>query len=130
MANRLNNMKRKLYKWIAIAFGVLVVYVIVVTNYHVSEGTRTGYLAKFEKEGLLFKTYEGEIYMSGAAAENSTLINNNWLFSAPSGDENVLSQLQELEGKVVKAYYYQVMHAFPWQGNRNEFVYKVEYVRD
>lgn len=123
-------MKKTVYKWLAILTGALLLYIAFVSQYHYSEGSRTGYLSKFDREGMLFKTHEGEIFMSGAAAENATLVNNKWLFSVPSGDKALLSQLQELEGKVVKAYYYQVLHALPWQGNQNEFVYKVEYVRD
>jgi hypothetical protein len=123
-------MKKKIYKWLAILAGVGLLYIWFVSSYHYSEGSRTGYLSKFDREGMVFKTYEGEVFMGGAAADNSTLVNTTWKFSARSGDEALINELQKLEGKVVKAYYYEVLDALPWQGKNNEFVYKVEYVRE
>lgn len=105
-------------------------YIVFVSTFHFSEGTRTGYLSKFAHKGYIFKTYEGDLYMGGANADNSTLINNTWSFSVKSGDDQLIHDLQEHEGKVVKLFYFQVLKNMPWQGDTEYFVYKVEFVRE
>lgn len=78
---------------------------------------------------MFLKTYEGDIYLGGAAADNNSLINNQWSFSVPSNKDGVVDSLKKHEGNIVKLHYYQVIKNMPWQGDTEYFVYKSEFVR-
>jgi hypothetical protein len=92
-------------------------------NYTVSEGTRSGTLFKMSKKGYVFKTYEGELNLAGSGIMSDRSI---WKFSG--ADEAVFGALQALEGKQVRCHYNEKKQAFPWQGDTNYIVYKVEAV--
>jgi hypothetical protein len=129
-AHRQAMWKKRLIKLLLIAVAAVVIYIIFVSSFHYSEGSRTGYLSKFTQKGYVFKTYEGEIFVGGATADNSTIINSVWIFSVKSGDQAVIDSLRKYEGHIVKAHYYQVLKNMPWQGDTEYFVNKVEFVRD
>ena len=122
--------KKRFIQILILVFAIFIGYILFVSNYHYSEGTRTGYLSKFAHKGYVFKTYEGEIFLGGATADNNSLINNQWSFSVPSNKDGVLDILHKHEGKIVKLYYYQVVKNMPWQGDTEYFVYKSEFVRE
>jgi hypothetical protein len=108
--------------WIALISGMLILTGYVMwRNYTVSEGTRTGTLYKISKKGYIFKTYEGQLQLAGIQMMTPE---SQFLFSAKS--EAVYLQLQSLEGKMVKCYYREVEDAFPWQGDTDYIVEKVE----
>lgn len=92
-------------------------------TYTISEGSRTGTLFKISKKGVVFKTYEGQLHLAGSMmiSQQST-----WDFSAKNSA--VYEQLQSFEGKTVKCHYRQKVDAFPWQGDTDYIVYKVEKV--
>jgi hypothetical protein len=90
-------------------------------SYTVSEGSRSGILVKISKKGYIFKTFEGQIQLAGMQMMTPE---STWLFSAKN--EAVYLQLQNLEGKMVKCYYRQVEDAFPWQGDTDYIVDKIE----
>lgn len=90
-------------------------------NYTKSEGTRTGTLFKVSKKGYVFKTYEGQLLLAGSALVTRT---STWDFSV--NNEETYKALQALEGKTVKCYYKEKIDAFPWQGDTDYLVYKVE----
>ncbi|MEY3194954.1 MAG: hypothetical protein RIQ78_1051 [Bacteroidota bacterium] len=52
---------------------------------------------------------------------------STWDFSAK--DAAVYSELQKYEGKNVKCYYREKVDAFPWQGDTDYIVYRVEMVQ-
>lgn len=93
-------------------------------NYTVSEGTRTGILYKISKKGYVFKTYEGQLHLAGSAMMTEA---STWNFSGANAD--VYSQCQQLEGKNVRCHYRQKQQAFPWQGETDYLVFKVEPVQ-
>ncbi|MEZ4949072.1 MAG: hypothetical protein R2784_06750 [Saprospiraceae bacterium] len=90
-------------------------------TYTKSEGTRTGTLFKVSKKGYVFKTYEGQLLLAGSALVTK---NSTWDFSVD--DAETYTELQALEGKTVKCYYKEKIDAFPWQGDTDYLVYKVE----
>lgn len=111
----------------ALLIGILVGTGYVVFNYTwtYSKGVSTGNLVKISKKGYLLKTYEGLQDVGGIRAnEQGTVISNMWEFSVV--DDQVYEQLQALQNNKVKLYYKQTRKAFPWRGNTNYFVYKVE----
>ncbi|MEO5571577.1 MAG: 6-phosphogluconate dehydrogenase [Bacteroidia bacterium] len=122
--------KKVLLKIVIILVLLLLVSMYFVSHFHYSDGSRTGYLSKFTKKGYVFKTYEGELFLGGVNAANSTIVNNAWEFSVPSNDNGAIDSLKKYEGKVVRLHYNQVIKSFPWQGDCDYFVYKAEYVRE
>lgn len=93
-------------------------------TYTVSEGTRSGTLYKISKKGKIFKTYEGELLLAG-----SVLMNKQSTFEFSAADSKVYSNLQNFEGKNVRLHYKEKVNAFPWQGDTDYLVYKVEEVK-
>jgi hypothetical protein len=94
-----------------------------------SEGFRAGTLIKFSRKGYVFKTYEGEINQGGITQTipGGSMVNQIWAFSVKN--EEAARQLEKLEGKVVRLHYKQYQKMFPWEGDTNYLVDRVEIVR-
>lgn len=90
-------------------------------NYNLSDGSRTGMLVKVARQGVLFKTYEGQLHLTGSMMMSKQSV---WDFSVQNGE--VYRQLQQWEGRTVRCYYREKVQAFPWQGKTNFIVYKAE----
>ena len=93
-----------------------------------SEGSRSGFLVKTSRKGVVFKTFEGQLNLGGfQVKDDNTAISSIWEFSVAKKD--FYKQLQQFEGKHVKLYYKQRYKAMPWQGKTDYFVYNVEPVQ-
>jgi hypothetical protein len=111
--------------WIGLAlFLVFSAGYYVYRTYTISDGSRTGTLFKISRKGVMFKTYEGQLHLGGSAIMTQQSV---WDFSAKNAQ--VYEELQKYEGKTVKCHYRQVVNAFPWQGDTDYIVYKVEPVQ-
>lgn len=99
-----------------------------VASYTYSQGDRVGHLVKISEKGLLFKTYEGELNLGGLNTANNTVGNYLWLFSVPAGNSQIYNDLASYQGKEVKLHYKQRLYSFPWQGDTNYYVDKVDLV--
>ena len=93
-------------------------------TYTLSEGTRTGILFKISKKGKLFKTYEGQLQLAGTAIMNKE---STFEFSVANGQ--VYSEIQAMEGKNVRLHFKEMVDAFPWQGDTDYMVYRVEQIQ-
>lgn len=110
--------------WIALAgFLIFSIGYYFYRTYTISEGSRSGTLFKISKKGIVFKTYEGQLHLAGSVMLTTQ---STWDFSAKNGA--VYSELQKYEGKNVKCYYKEIVSAFPWQGDTDYLVYRVELV--
>lgn len=98
-------------------------------SYTYSEGSRTGMLLKFSRKGYVFKTWEGELNLGGMTQEQGAMLNNLWTFSVRDSETSTITDLQQYEGKRIRLSYKEKMRHFPWQGETNYFVYKVEPVQ-
>ncbi|MFT5167102.1 MAG: hypothetical protein ACI8P3_002339 [Saprospiraceae bacterium] len=95
------------------------------SNWTYSEGTRTGYLMKISTKGYVFKTHEGQLNLGGfQESDNTSIIGNIWDFSLT--DEELLRNLEVLEGKKVMLRYKEINNSMPWQGDTNYYIYAVE----
>ncbi len=105
----------------------LLVALLALAGYYVyrtwvySEGTRTGTLIKASRKGNVLKTYEGQLHLG-----NSSMMTEQSVWNFSIKDKATYDALQPLEGKAVKCHYKELNHAFPWQGDTNYLVYKVE----
>lgn len=93
-------------------------------NWTISEGTREGSLYKISKNGKVFKTFEGQLILGGTQFMTKESI---WSFSVEN--EEVYQELQKVEGKKVRLFYREKEHAFPWQGETDYLVYRVDPVQ-
>ncbi len=123
-----NTFRQSLTKWFrrslwlvlaaALLFGVGYYFY---RTYTVSEGSRTGTLVKVARQGVVFKTFEGQLHLTGSVMMSKQSV---WDFSVQGAE--VYEQLQRMEGKTVRCYYKEKVHTFPWQGKTNFLVYKAE----
>ena len=113
---------KNIFKWGVLIF-ILVVPATVYWSYYntYSEGNRSGILQKFSKKGNVFKTYEGELIMSGiSSTSNVTIASEKFFFSVK--DDSVAKVLFNLEGKKVTVHYVQKRGHLPWDGETDYFV--------
>lgn len=89
-----------------------------------AEGTQAGTLNIFQKKGILFKTYEGKIILSGFKANVQS---NEFSFSVTN--EPVAQQLLQYSGREVNVHYKQYFGALPWRGMKNFIVDSIYEVR-
>jgi hypothetical protein len=90
----------------------------------VAEGTQAGTLNIFQKKGILFKTYEGKIILSGFKANVQS---NEFSFSVIN--ENVAQQLFKASGREVNVHYKQYFSSPPWRGMKDFIVDSIYEVR-
>ena len=89
-----------------------------------SDGTKTGELNSLTYTGYIFKTYEGEIILTGygTKAGGSSVQSKNFKFSAR---KEVAEELQSLTGQRITVHYKEYMGALPWRGYEKSIVDKV-----
>lgn len=86
-----------------------------------SDGYRSGQLVKISRRGVIFKTHEGTLNLSPNGMMTA------WEFSVKNG--KISSDLQNLEGKLVRVHYEQRYQVFFWQGDTEYIVDQVEAVQ-
>lgn len=89
-----------------------------------AQGTQAGTLNIFQKKGVIFKTYEGKIILSGFKANVQS---NEFSFSVVK--ENVAEQLLKVSGREVNIHYKQYFGSLPWRGMQNYIVDSIYEVR-
>lgn len=98
---------------------------------HYSEGERAGTVSKMSKKGFVFKTYEGQLNLGGLSGETGSPASSLWSFSVNPAKSEVIQSLDSalLNGKRVKIHYIEKYYTFPWQGESDYFIERVEHVR-
>ncbi len=91
-----------------------------------SDGTKTGELNSLTYTGYLFKTYEGEIILSGYGNKNAsgTVQSKNFKFSV--SNREVAEKLRQMTGLRVTVHYKEYKGRLPWRGYENAIVDAVE----
>jgi len=112
-------MKKFLLKFLGIAVLIVVAYFSFIYYVSYSEGIRAGELIKFSHKGVLVKTWEGEI--SQGVSDGQI-----FRFSVEKGEKQVIEDLNRLQGKYVKLYYFERYTSFFWLGDTKYFITKVE----
>jgi len=80
-----------------------------------SEGTRAGELIKFNRKGVLSKTWEGQISQGISGAQIFD-------FSVMDGEEEVIQKLKDYQGNYVKLTYVERYATFIFWGDTKYFV--------
>ena len=125
------HLRRKFFWILGLITLGFIVYSLVILYFPYSEGTRSGVMRKLSNKGYVFKTWEGELQMSGipSPVDMSQLATggNIWNFSVARGSDGIISQLQDAEakGKRVTVHYIQHLRQLDWRGETVYFVDKV-----
>ena len=93
------------------------------------KGVKAGKVLSVSEKGFVFKTYEGKLNLETfGALKGVSPIAESFDFSIEKGNEEVIKQLQEvaLSGERVNLYFIKRYVRFPWRGDTNVFVEKVE----
>lgn len=82
-----------------------------------SDGVNEGDINYFQREGFIFKTYEGKMIQTGYNSRNSqaTIQSNEFKFSV--ADEEVAQQLMNQSSYRVKLHWKRYLGTLPWRGN-------------
>ena len=91
-----------------------------------SDGTKTGELNSLTYTGYVFKTYEGEIILTGYGNKNASgqVQSKNFKFSVQ--DPEVAEQLKSMTGMKVTVHYKEYKGSLPWRGYEKAIVDKAE----
>ncbi len=86
-----------------------------------STGYNEGDINYFQKEGFIFKTYEGKMIQTGYNSKNttSTIQSNEFKFSV--ADEKVAHKIEESSNRNIKLHWKRYFGTLPWRGN-SQFV--------
>lgn len=105
----------------SVALVALAAFIFVRFFFVYSTGVNAGDINYFQKEGLLFKTYEGKMIQSGFKSGNNAakIQSNEFKFSVT--DEKVAEKLMRASGKHVELRWKRYMGTLPWRGN-SQFV--------
>jgi hypothetical protein len=92
-------------------------------------GVMAGKVVRISEKGMIFKTYEGKLNLETfGALKGANPIAETFDFSVEKSEDEVLKKLQEvaLSGERVNLYFKKRYMSFPWRGDTNYFVTKVE----
>lgn len=97
-------------------------YVFVKFCYVYSEGVNEGDINYFQKEGFVFKTYEGKMIQTGYNSKNAqtTIQSNEFKFSVV--DEAVAQRINESSSRQIKLHWKRYLGTLPWRGNSQYIV--------
>ena len=92
-----------------------------------SDGTKTGELNSVTYTGYIWKTYEGEMILSGygnKSASGGAVQSKIFKFSV--ADKAVAEELQQLTGQRVTVHFKEYKGALPWRGYERAIVDVIE----
>lgn len=108
----------KVFTWLTVIVLLgLAGFVYVKFCYVYSEGINEGDINYFQKEGFIFKTYEGKMIQTGynSKSAQNTIQSNEFRFSV--ADEKVAQSLNEAPSRQVKLHWKRYLGTLPWRGN-------------
>jgi hypothetical protein len=118
----------KIAVWTAvIAALALAVFIFFRFCFVYAEGVNEGDINYFQKEGFIFKTYEGKMIQTGLknSKVQGSIQSNEFRFSVVK--ESVARQLDEGSNTGVKLHWKRYLGTLPWRGN-SQFIVDSVYV--
>ncbi|MBQ7631984.1 MAG: hypothetical protein IJS82_04420 [Paludibacteraceae bacterium] len=110
----------KVISWVSV-LGILVLagYLFFRFCFVYAEGVNEGDINYFQKEGFIFKTYEGKMIQtglkSGAKGQQGGIQSNEFKFSVV--DERVADKINSGSNVGVKLHWKRYLGTLPWRGN-------------
>ena len=96
-----------------------------------SSGVNAGDINYFQREGIIFKTYEGKMIQAGfksSTANTKGLRSNEFVFSVK--DKAVADTLMRCSGKYVELKWKRYFGTLPWRGNSQYIVCEILSVKN
>lgn len=96
------------------------------------EGVMAGKVIRVSEKGIIFKTHEGKLSLETfGALKGASPIAETFDFSVEGQEAAVITELQQvsLSGERVNLYFKKRYMRFPWRGETNTFVTKVERIK-
>ena len=95
----------------------LAIFVYVKFFFVYSEGTNEGDINYFQREGFVFKTYEGKMIQTGYNSHNTsaTIQSNEFKFSVV--DERIAEQIDSNSSRQIKLHWKRYLGTLPWRGS-------------
>ena len=118
----------KIIGWssVAVVLLALVGFIYVKFCFVYSEGVNEGDINYFQREGFIFKTYEGKMILRGfKAPRGGNLQSNEFKFSVK--DSHVADQLEAGSNLGVKLHWKRYLGTLPWRGNSQYIVDSIYY---
>ena len=118
--------KGKIIGWTtAIILLALAAFIYIKYCFVYSEGINEGDINYFQKEGFIFKTYEGKMIQTGYNSKNSnaTIQSNEFKFSV--ADDKVAAEIDGRSGRQIKLHWKRYLGTLPWRGNSQFIVDKI-----
>ena len=118
----------KVITWTSvIAVLVLSLFIFFKYCFVYAEGVNEGDINYFQKEGFIFKTYEGKMIQTGLknTKVQGSIQSNEFKFSVV--DKNVAKQLDEGANTGVKLHWKRYLGTLPWRG-KSQFIVDSVYV--
>ena len=118
----------KVISWTSvIAILALAAFILIKFCFVYSEGVNEGDINYFQREGFIFKTYEGKMIQTGLKNTNvqGSIQSNEFKFSVVS--ESVAKQLNEGTNTGVKLHWKRYLGTLPWRG-KSQFIVDSVYV--
>lgn len=118
----------KVVTWTSvIAIIAIVAFVFIKFFFVYSEGVNEGDINYFQREGFIFKTYEGKMIQTGLknTKVQGSIQSNEFKFSVVS--EDVARQLNEGVNTGLKLHWKRYLGTLPWRGN-SEYIVDSVYV--
>ena len=92
-----------------------------------SDGIKTGELNSLTYTGYIWKTYEGEMILSGYGSKSSSGGSvQSKIFKFSVKEKAVAEQLRELTGQRVTVHYKEYKGALPWRGYERAIVDRID----
>ena len=91
-----------------------------------SDGTKTGELNSLTYTGYLFKTYEGEMILSGYGTKSNIGTVQSKTFKFSVANKEVAEKLTQMTGLRVTVHYKEYKGVLPWRGYERAIVDRVD----
>jgi len=110
-------MKKAIAGAVAVIIIALGVWVYIKFCFVYSTGTNEGDINYFQREGFIFKTYEGKMIQTGYNSKNSnaTIQSNEFKFSV--AEERIAQQIDMNSARQIKLHWKRYLGTLPWRGN-------------
>ncbi len=107
----------------------LSIFVYVKFFFVYSEGVNEGDINYFQKEGFVFKTYEGKMIQTGYNSKNSnaTIQSNEFRFSVDNS--RIANQIESGSTSQIKLHWHRYLGTLPWRGKSEYIVDSIISVR-
>jgi len=123
-------MKKTIIWSIVVVIVGLAIFLFVKFGYVYSEGVNEGDINYFQREGFIFKTYEGKMIQTGYSSRNANAAVQSNEFKFSVEDERVAQQIQDLPSRQIKLHWCRYLGTLPWRGNSQYIVDSVIVVSD